>query len=60
MTLTYPELHRTRRLLWVITGAEKADALEKLLARDPSIPSGRVDPGGDSLILADRTAAPEV
>jgi 6-phosphogluconolactonase len=60
MTLTYPELHRTRRLLWVITGAEKADALEKLLARDPSIPSGRVDPGGDSLILADRAAAPEV
>ena len=59
MTLTYPELHRTRRLLWVITGAEKADALEKLLARDPSIPSGRVDPGGDSLILVDRAAAPE-
>jgi 6-phosphogluconolactonase/glucosamine-6-phosphate isomerase/deaminase len=59
MTLTYPELHRTRRLLWVITGAEKADALQKLLAGDPSIPSGRVDPGGDSLILADRAAAPE-
>ena len=58
MTLTYPELHRTRRLLWVITGEEKVDALEKLLARDPSIPAGRVDPGGDSLILADRAAAP--
>ncbi len=59
MTLTYPELHRTRRLLWVITGEEKAEALRKLLARDPSIPAGRVDPGGDSLILADRAAAPE-
>jgi 6-phosphogluconolactonase len=58
MTLTYPELHRTRRLLWVITGEEKVDALEKLLARDPSIPAGHVDPGGDSLILADRAAAP--
>jgi len=59
MTLTYPELHRTRRLLWVITGEEKAEALRKLLARDPSIPAGRVDPGGGSLILADRAAAPE-
>jgi 6-phosphogluconolactonase len=59
MTLTYPELHRTRSLLWVVTGEEKRDALAKLLARDPSIPSGRVEPGGDSLVLADRAAAPE-
>jgi 6-phosphogluconolactonase len=58
MTLTYPELHRVRRLLWVVTGEEKRDALQKLLARDHSIPAGRVDPGGDSLILADRAAAP--
>jgi 6-phosphogluconolactonase len=59
MTLTYPELHQTRRLLWVVTGESKRNALQKLLARDPSIPAGRVDPGGDSLILADRAAAPE-
>jgi len=59
MTLTYPELHRVRSLLWVVTGEEKRDALKKLLARDPSIPAGRVDPGGDSLILADRAAAPD-
>ena len=58
MTLTYPELHRTRSLLWVVTGEEKVDALAKLLARDRSIPAGRVDPGGDSLVLADRAAAP--
>jgi 6-phosphogluconolactonase len=58
MTLTYPELHRTRRLLWVVTGEEKVDALQKLIDQDPSTPSGRVDPGGDSLILADRAAAP--
>ncbi len=59
MTLTYPELHRVRSLLWVVTGEEKVDALQKLLARDPSVPAGRVDPGGDSLILADRAAAPD-
>jgi 6-phosphogluconolactonase len=59
MTLTYPELHRVRRLLWVVTGEQKVDALRKLLAHDPSIPAGRVEPGGDSLILADRAAAPD-
>ena len=58
MTLTYPELHRARRLLWVVTGEEKVDALRKLIDQDPSTPSGRVEPGGDSLILADRAAAP--
>jgi 6-phosphogluconolactonase len=59
MTLTYPELHRVRSLLWVITGEEKQEALRKLLARDSSIPAGRLEPGGDSLVLADRAAAPE-
>jgi 6-phosphogluconolactonase len=58
MTLTYPELEQTRRLLWVVTGESKVDALEKLVAQDPSTPSGRMRPGGDSLILADRAAAP--
>jgi 6-phosphogluconolactonase len=60
MTLTYPELERVRQLLWVVTGEEKVDALKELIEQDPSTPSGRVRPGGDSLILADRAAAPEV
>jgi 6-phosphogluconolactonase len=58
MTLTYPELGRVRSLLWITTGEEKREVLAKLIARDPSIPAGRVEPGGDSLILADRLAAP--
>jgi 6-phosphogluconolactonase len=58
MTLTYPELERVRKLLWVVTGEEKVDALRKLIDQDPSTPSGRVRPGGESLILADRAAAP--
>ncbi len=57
MTLTYPELARVRQLLWIITGAEKRAALAKLLARDPSIPAGRVEPSGESLVLADPAAA---
>jgi 6-phosphogluconolactonase/glucosamine-6-phosphate isomerase/deaminase len=61
MTLTYPEeLHRARKLLWVVTGEEKRDALRELIDQDPSTPSGRPEPGGDSLILADRAAAPDV
>ena len=59
MTLTYPEIESVRSLLWVVTGEEKVDALAKLIAQDPSTPSGRMRPQGDSLILADRAAAPE-
>jgi 6-phosphogluconolactonase len=59
MTLTYPEIEKVRSLLWVVTGEEKVDALKKLIAQDPSTPSGRVKPGGESLILADRAAAPD-
>jgi 6-phosphogluconolactonase len=42
MTLTYPVLDRARALLWLVTGAEKSDALRRLRAHDPSIPAGRV------------------
>ena len=59
MTLTYPEINRVRKLLWVVTGEEKVDALQKLIAQDPSTPSGAMRPEGDSLILADRAAAPD-
>lgn len=60
MTLTCPELNRARRLLWIVTGESKRDALAKLMDRDPSIPAGRVDPGGESLILADRAAVEDL
>ena len=56
MTLTYPELARARRLLWIVTGEEKQEPLAKLLYRDPSIPAGRVE-FTDSVIVADKAAA---
>ncbi len=55
MTVTYPLIDRARRILWVVTGAEKVDALRKLRAGDASIPAGRVRPER-GLILADRAA----
>jgi 6-phosphogluconolactonase len=56
MTLTYPMLSRARRILWLVTGAEKAEMLQRLLAADPTIPAGRVRQE-QALVLADRAAA---
>jgi 6-phosphogluconolactonase len=56
MTLTYPVINRARRILWLVTGSEKAPMLPRLERGDPSIPAGRV--GQDhALVLADRPAA---
>jgi 6-phosphogluconolactonase len=55
MTLTYPALARASQILWLITGADKKDALSKLLAGDTSIPAGRVDAAA-SLVMADQAA----
>jgi 6-phosphogluconolactonase len=56
MTLTYPALNRSRRILWVVTGAEKAEMLARLRDGDTSIPAGRVR-RKDAVVLADRAAA---
>ena len=56
MTLTYPILNRARRILWLVTGAEKAEALRRLSAGDASIPAGRVRQD-TALVLADGAAA---
>jgi 6-phosphogluconolactonase len=56
MTLTYPALNRARRVVWLITGREKADMLERLCRGDRSIPAGRIDQH-QALVLADHDAA---
>jgi 6-phosphogluconolactonase/glucosamine-6-phosphate isomerase/deaminase len=43
---------RAEELLWLVSGADKHRALSRLLARDPSIPAGRVD-AEHSTIFAD-------
>jgi 6-phosphogluconolactonase len=58
MTLTYPELARARRILWLITGESKREPLRRLLEGDRSIPAGRVE-AADSIVVADRAAAPD-
>jgi 6-phosphogluconolactonase len=59
MTLTYPIINRSRRVLWLVTGGEKAGMLARLQAGDLSIPSGHVR-ADRAVLLADRAAAQEV
>ena len=56
MTLTYPMLNRSRRILWLVTGPEKAEMFARLQRGDPSIPAGRIRQD-KAQVLADRAAA---
>jgi len=56
MTLTYPLINRARKIMWVVTGLEKAAMLARLRAGDVSIPAGRII-SEKALVLADYEAA---
>ncbi len=56
MTLTFPVINRARRILWVVTGSEKAAMLAHLRDGDRSIPAGRVQQD-QAVAIADRAAA---
>jgi len=56
MTLTYPALNRARRILWLVTGGDKVEALARLREGDGSIPGGRVA-REQALVVADAAAA---
>ncbi len=56
MTLTYSLLNRSRRILWLVTGHDKADMLPRLAEGDRSIPAGRIS-RQQSVVLADHEAA---
>ena len=56
MTLTYPMINRSRRILWLVTGGDKVAMLRRLLDGDKSIPAGRM--GQDrAVVIADSAAA---
>jgi 6-phosphogluconolactonase len=55
MTFTFPVLNRARQVLWLVSGADKVDALTRLLAHDDTIPAGRVL-AVDQTVVADRSA----
>lgn len=59
MTLTFPPLSRARRVLWLVTGRDKAAVLPALMRGDPAIPAGRVG-AAEQLVVADASAAAEL
>jgi 6-phosphogluconolactonase len=59
MTLTFPMLNRSRRILWLVTGSEKAGMLVRLCDGDVTIPAGRIL-RDHALVIADRAAAAQL
>lgn len=57
MTLTYAALAEARQIVWLVTGPDKVEALEKLMDGDTSIPAGRVE-NERMTVIADAAAAP--
>jgi 6-phosphogluconolactonase len=56
MTLTYPAINRARQILWLVTGEDKVDALQRLREGDESVPAGRISTA-NALVVADAAAA---
>lgn len=56
MTLTYPALDRARRIVWIVSGARKADVVARFVAGDPALPASHVR-RDRAVLLADRAAA---
>jgi 6-phosphogluconolactonase len=57
LTLTYPALQSSRLTLFLVAGADKAEAVARVRAGDPKLPAGRLKPSGDVVWLLDRAAA---
>jgi 6-phosphogluconolactonase len=55
MTLTYPMINRSRRILWLVTGNDKLGMLTRLRDGDSSIPAGRIV-RDNACVIADRAA----
>lgn len=56
MTLTYPMINRSRKILWLATGAAKIPMIVRLKAADQGIPGGRINQS-NALLLTDTEAA---
>jgi 6-phosphogluconolactonase len=59
ITLTYPALRQSGRLLLIASGAGKAEVLRKLLAGAEDFPASRLETEGELLLLADAAALGE-
>lgn len=57
ITLTYPALESSRTILFLVTGADKKDALARARAGDAALPAGALKPQGEVIWLVDKEAA---
>lgn len=55
MTLTYPLLNSAKKILWIVTGTEKKEMVQRLLNQDSSIPAGAVKQT-NALLMVDEMA----
>jgi 6-phosphogluconolactonase len=63
ISLTFPALNSARRVVFLVTGADKATAMKRAFGDpvDPSSPGGRVRPAaGELLVLCDADSAKEL
>jgi 6-phosphogluconolactonase/glucosamine-6-phosphate isomerase/deaminase len=59
MTLTPAQVDRARAVLWLVSGADKAPLVRRLLDGDRSLPASRVDPAR-AVLCADGDAAAQL
>ncbi|MGA9854733.1 MAG: 6-phosphogluconolactonase [Gammaproteobacteria bacterium] len=59
MTLTYPFINRSRQILWLVTGAAKAQVLAHLCDNDADMPACHIE-RQCAVVFADRAAATHV
>lgn len=57
LTLTYPALESSKLTLFLVAGADKAQAVARVRSGDASLPAGALQPSGDVIWLLDRAAA---
>ncbi|MFT8672152.1 6-phosphogluconolactonase [Acetobacter orientalis] len=58
LTLTYPAIHASRHVVFMVEGAGKKEALAKVRAQDPTCPASAITAMGDVRWLIDTAAAP--
>lgn len=58
ITLTYPVLASSRHTAFLVAGADKREALARVLAGDKELPAARLDPVGELVWFVDEQAQP--
>ncbi|MFT9089304.1 MAG: 6-phosphogluconolactonase, partial [Acetobacter okinawensis] len=60
LTLTYPAIHASQHVVFLVEGAAKRDILVRIRAQDPNCPASAITAQGDLTWFTDQAAAPLV